>query len=111
MGRFGHSLRTARMKLEEFMSDLKMAKREAGLFKGGGLVRSASGMKQLQKTTKDDRQCFDERILGNGQFVETMLQQVELQDHSIQSGDPKRAAQFEALQEEICKRQEVVIAR
>jgi REP element-mobilizing transposase RayT len=107
LGRFGRRLRSAREHLAAFMSDLQTAKKEERLFKGGGLVRSAGGMEQLRKTTKDERQLYDERILGDGQFVQGVLEQAELQDRLSQADDSKREAQFEVLQSEICKRLKV----
>ena len=45
---------------------------------GGGLIRSLGGMTQaLKARAAGDRQAFDNRILGDGHFVETILRQVD----------------------------------
>ena len=69
LGRFGKQIRSARKNLAAFMSDRKAARSEEYRFKGGGLIRSAGGMKRLQQTPKEERQMYDERVLGDGQFV------------------------------------------
>ena len=47
---------------------------------GGGLKRSRGFKENGEK-----RESFDERILGNGSFVDTLLQQDELQDKLAKS--------------------------
>jgi len=49
-------------------------------YMGGGLIRSMGGMSETQKLKKDDRQSYDERVLGDGDFVENVLRQVEEED-------------------------------
>lgn len=104
LGRFGQQLGSARKQLLGFMSDKDSAKKEQDLFKGGGLVRSAGGIEQLQRMPKDERQMYDERILGDGQFVKAILEKSDTLTQSIASGEPKRTKQYEALQTEVCRR-------
>jgi putative transposase len=103
LGRFGRRMSSARKHLSEFMSDLKAARREEHLFKGGGLIRSAGGVEQLQKTPKDERQLYDERILGDGQFVQAMLEKTGIQSQPLLMSEPQRKTKFAELLERVCK--------
>lgn len=49
-------------------------------FEGGGLVRSAGGIKALRTRKNDDREAYDERILGNGSFVQDVLDTIDGED-------------------------------
>ncbi len=49
-------------------------------YMGGGLMRSVGEKFEAQKLKKDDRQCYDERVLGDGEFVENVLRQVGEED-------------------------------
>lgn len=109
LGRFGKKAGSARQSLVEFMSDVKKAKNEEHLFKGGGLIRSAGGMQNLLKMPKEERQMYDERILGDGQFVEAVLEKAEPRCMAAVAGDPKNEQRFAAVQEEICRRLKVGI--
>ena len=40
---------------------------------GGGLIRSAGGWKEVVKKNKADKELYDERILGGGEFVGNIL--------------------------------------
>ncbi len=104
LGRFGRRVGSARKHLAEFMSDQESAKSEVRLFKGGGLIRSAGGMEELQRMPKNERQIYDERILGDGQFVKAMLEKAECLCQPIMLNESKKAEQFAALQEKVCKR-------
>lgn len=48
---------------------------------GGGLVRSAGGMANVMKIGKEERQGYDERILGSGSFVDKVLSLVETEEN------------------------------
>ena len=104
LGRFGRRVVNARRHLTEFMLDRKAAGNEERLFKGGGLIRSAGGLEQLQKTPKDERQLYDERILGDGQFVRAMLEKAGDTKQAIGLSESKNEAQFIALRERVCRR-------
>jgi len=53
-------------------------------FRGGGLVRSAGGWERLARRKPEEREAADERILGAGEFVESVLrgQEVSARKHS-----------------------------
>ena len=46
-------------------------------YESGGLIRSAGGLEEVLKRGKDDKEMFDERILGSGTFVEEILRKTE----------------------------------
>ena len=72
--RFGRKIVKARNNYREFVADGVIQGRRNDLT-GGGLKRS-----QGFKKNAEERESFDERILGNGSFVDTLLQQNELRD-------------------------------
>lgn len=43
--------------------------------RGGGLIRSMGGISALLSQSPEDRQASDERILGSGEFVESVLRE------------------------------------
>ncbi|MFH1360596.1 MAG: transposase [Candidatus Omnitrophota bacterium] len=47
-------------------------------FMGGGLIRSLGGIEAAQRITKEERQNYDERILGEGSFVNEVLSRLEI---------------------------------
>ncbi len=104
LGQFGRQVGSARKHLVSFMSDLEAAKNEEHLFKGGGLVRSAGGIEQLKRLPKGERQMYDERILGDGQFVEAMLEKAESPDQPLVWSESEKAEKFARLQDKVCKR-------
>jgi putative transposase len=107
LGRFGRQAGNARKRLVSFMSDRETAKSEEHLFKGGGLVRSAGGLDQLKQMPKGERQMYDERILGDGQFVEAILKKAERSDQLLTRSKTEKAEQFAKLQDKVCKRLKV----
>ncbi len=68
LGRFGKTYKEARSKYIQY---LKNKTKEEKDLSGGGLVRSAGSLKVVIKRKKDERELYDSRILGDGQFVET----------------------------------------
>jgi REP element-mobilizing transposase RayT len=104
LGRFGRRAGEARKRMVAFIGDHKEAKKEESLFKGGGLIRSAGGIENLMRTPKEDRQMYDERILGDGQFVESILGKTELQKGPKDLRESDKVAGFEEVQRKICKR-------
>lgn len=74
---FGKSKSVAIRKYEEFVSEARgMSKRED--LSGGGLIRSAGGWRQAMDMRRSkERWVADERILGDGEFVERILKQAE----------------------------------
>ena len=73
--RFGKQRKKAIQEYRKHMrSGISMGKRDDLM--GGGLVRSAGGWKELEKRKRrKDYQRGDERILGNGDFVERILEE------------------------------------
>lgn len=49
-------------------------------FGGGGLKRSAGGLRNLLNHKKDERELYDERILGNGDFVKEVYDEMDEED-------------------------------
>ncbi len=84
LNRFGRSLSTARRGLVDFMLE-PQANEESWVFRGGGLARSMGRRpttedaisRSMQSPRKREKQAFDERILGDGQFVESVLDMAE----------------------------------
>ncbi len=74
---FGKSLKEARRRYRQFVEKgIKQGRRED--LQGGGLVRSSGGDKAgLLGQKKEDREKSDQRILGSGGFVGTVLQKSE----------------------------------
>jgi REP element-mobilizing transposase RayT len=73
LGRFGKQLGAARKRYREFVAaGFHQGPRED--LRGGGLIRSAGGRKQLALRSWDEREKGDERILGSGEFVERVLE-------------------------------------
>jgi len=73
---FGRTVGSARVKYLEFVQDQMHMGRQPELT-GGGLVRSAGGWSEvLSMRKRGDRQFSDERILGGGEFVEDVLEEI-----------------------------------
>lgn len=47
---------------------------------GGGLIRSAGGLQAVMSRKKDEREMYDERILGDGDFVESVHRILDRED-------------------------------
>jgi REP element-mobilizing transposase RayT len=74
--RFGKSRREARFHYEKFLEEAKDKGRRDDLT-GGGLRRSAGGWAGVMALRKDGRWLGDERVLGDGTFVESVLKESE----------------------------------
>jgi len=76
LGRFGKRRTLARQRYEAFVREGVHRGRRPELV-GGGLIRSAGGWSQvLSLRRKGDTTLADERILGGGEFVESLLADV-----------------------------------
>lgn len=77
LGMFGKSVGAARRGYKKFVEN-GIAQGKRGDLSGGGLIRSAGGWEAV-KALKKERifQKSDERILGNGEFVEGVLRSAE----------------------------------
>jgi REP-associated tyrosine transposase len=104
LGRFARQAGTARRKLVTFMSDHQTARKEVVLFKGGGLIRSAGGVEQLQRLPKSERAMHDERVLGGGQFVESILEMADQYTPLRKYTDSQRQQKFGMIQSRVCQR-------
>jgi REP element-mobilizing transposase RayT len=73
---FGKTLQVARFQYERFLEEARDAGRREDLT-GGGLRRSAGGWTGVMALRKDGRWLGDERVLGDGSFVESVLKESE----------------------------------
>ena len=77
LARFGKRLNAARENYAAFVAEGAARGRRPELT-GGGLVRSAGGWQQLSSLRQVDAHLkSDERILGDSEFVETVLKEAE----------------------------------
>ncbi|WP_028313959.1 transposase [Desulfatibacillum aliphaticivorans] len=75
---FGNSLGASRRRYADFVKvGLNMGRRDD--LTGGGLVRSLGGWEAVKATfpSKESRQKSDQRILGDGDFVQSILNQAK----------------------------------
>jgi putative transposase len=76
---------------------------------GGGLIRSQGGWSQvLSMQRRGQKEDFDERILGGGDFVHTILKEVE--ENQLRQVKAKRAGKtIQKIIEEECEKQGISI--
>jgi hypothetical protein len=97
LARLGSSLEAARSELLLFMGDSKAAKSEFTTFEGGGLKRSVGGREALRRLQEDvrqgkaEREIHDERVLGRGDMVASLLQGEEQRRHQTCPSPEARA--------------------
>ena len=75
LGHFGRNSREARLAYEKFVGE-RVNRFKGGEYSGGGLLRSIGGIMNAARKA-DEREAFDERILGSGEFVESVIKDVE----------------------------------
>ncbi len=75
LGYFGDHLRTARRKYEHFIHE-RVGKYKQGELSGGGLKRSRGGAWKRDSLREEEKESWDERILGDGDFVDSVLKEV-----------------------------------
>jgi len=51
-------------------------------YDGGGLIRSAGGITELMRRRFDEKEMYDERILGDGNFVELVHAELETEEET-----------------------------
>ena len=90
----------------KFMGD-ESERGERKLFKGGGLVRSAGRYEALKKMSRDEKWAFDERILGSGPFVESVLKQAEPEMLNLAMTESGRAIQYGRLLTQVAEMAEI----
>jgi putative transposase len=79
--RFGDNRSLASKAYEVFVeAGIEQGTRED--LRGGGLIRSAGGVFALLARGSDAHEAADERILGSGDFVESVLHSLELEQRS-----------------------------
>ncbi|MBI4536750.1 MAG: transposase [candidate division NC10 bacterium] len=78
LAQFGRRVATARRRYWAFVAEGIPLGRRSELT-GGGLVRSAGGWRALTAQRRTERVKGDERILGDGEFVESALRAAEEQ--------------------------------
>lgn len=49
-------------------------------YRGGGLIRSGGGLQAVLCQSRDEREMYDERILGDGGFVESVYNRLDIED-------------------------------
>ena len=82
LGRFGSMVGLARARYRRFVEEGVSQGRRPEL-QGGGLIRSLGGWEQALKIRRrEDRILSDTRILGGGDFVSTVLKEVERKEKS-----------------------------
>jgi len=113
LGRFDRDGAAARRKYEQFLID-RWSQGYRHDLEGGGLLRSSGGMAAaLENRRSGNSQIADIRILGDGQFVETILRQADEIDHTAKT--IARAWDLESLTQTVaglhCARAEDVRAK
>ena len=74
---FGNEVKGARRKYESYITE-RVNKFKPGDLSGGGLIRSIGRLStEIGFRGKEDEEMFDERVLGRGDFVASVLQEAE----------------------------------
>lgn len=77
LSQFGERKRQAQERYRNFIEDGINQRRQTDI-SGGGLIRSAGGIKEvIERRNAGMSQRYDERILGSGDFVESILKRLE----------------------------------
>ncbi|MBI4707734.1 MAG: transposase [Candidatus Omnitrophica bacterium] len=74
LGYFGKTERKAIDSYKEYINEGIELKED---YEGGGLIRSAGEMDEAIKRRSEDYQTYDDRILGDGEFVEKVYNTIE----------------------------------
>lgn len=103
LAQFGTDRRSALREYRRFMREGILQGRMQELT-GGGLIRSQGGWSQvLAMRRRGQKQEFDERILGGGDFVSKVLKEAE--DRQLRQLKNKRAGKtIQAIMEEECRK-------
>jgi putative transposase len=105
LAQFGDNRRKALWQYRKFMTE----EAGQGQFTGGGLIRSMGGWSQvLAMRRRGQKEEFDERILGGGDFVNNILKKIE--ERELRQLKLKRAGRnIQNIIEEECRKQEISI--
>jgi REP element-mobilizing transposase RayT len=99
LGWFGNQVGKARRKYRAFVkAGFQQGVREE--LRGGGLIRSSGGREKLAARPKEEREMGDERILGDGSFVECTLKK-------CQKRQPRKSASVEHILTEVCRKSRI----
>jgi putative transposase len=99
---FGRSTASARRAYLEFLQDgIPLGRRPE--FVGGGLIRSLGSWSSVLAVRKrGERQAADTRILGDGEFVQSVLTEMdELQKENLRVGPPRRS--LSSVMQRVCE--------
>ena len=109
LGRFASRAGPARRALVEFMGE-DGAIEDKKTFGGGGLIRSMGGATEIEKNRRrKERQMYDERVLGDGDFVERVLKQIEGDDQPLKLDKKAVEAKLVRLINRACELTEIQI--
>lgn len=78
---FGGTEAAAVKKYDLFVQE-RVGRYKKGEYSGGGLVRSAGGADiAAGRARRGEKELFDERVLGDGGFVESVLKELDIQEN------------------------------
>jgi putative transposase len=101
--RFSKKDSQAKNLYERFVGDgIKVGRRPELM--GGGLLRSAGGLESLRSRSRSEREVYDERVLGNGGFVEAVLKETE-KDERRRGEYQRQGVTIETLAEKVAKQE------
>jgi len=109
LAQFGETRRKALYAYRKFMSE-EIGKDQVKELSGGGLIRSQGGWSQvLSMRRRGQKDAFDERILGGGDFVNEVLQEAE--EQQLRQFKNKRAGRtIRMIIDEECGRDGISLA-
>jgi REP element-mobilizing transposase RayT len=103
LAQFGSTRRKALHAYRKFMSE-EIGQGQIKELTGGGLIRSQGGWAQvLSMRRRGQKEAFDERILGDGEFVNKVLKEAE--DRQLRQLKNKRAGRtIQRIMDEECRK-------
>ncbi len=85
LSHFGGKEKEALQSYESFLKD-QYGKQKKGEYSGGGLIRSVGGIGDVLSSMRaGGKEMFDDRILGDGSFVESVLKGMEATENKVMS--------------------------
>lgn len=109
LGRFASRAGPARRALMDFMAEDGVIE-DKKTFGGGGLLRSMGGATEVELARRrKERQMYDERVLGDGEFVERMLKEIEGDDQPLKLCKEAVEARLGELISKACELTEIQI--
>ena len=102
LGRFDCKIRQARGKYRRFVEEGLGLGKQNKFDGGGGLIRSAGGLREVLRNRKNGvKEQADERVLGSGGFVKSILKGLEEKNKIKEKA--KRKLDIEKLAEKVSK--------